>query len=183
MAIKRRLGKFKYKSFKIWDYRYDEEKMQILHLKGNVMDVYTKSLVPRYSTRSNCFTSFTRSRIDVPIESRGKICTIEQVAVAVINVISYSDSAPDKEDPQSFWEVVKSWGQTWLWDNMRISGDIDWLAEAIRDNSLVAVTDGSYIQERYPYLNSAALIFECSVGRGRLMGSFIEYTPDACAYR
>ena len=66
---------------------------------------------------------------------------------------------------------------------MKISGDIDWIAEAIKDNSLVAVTDGSYIQERYPYLNSAAFIFECSVGRGRLMGSFIEYTPDACAYR
>ena len=42
MSIKRRLGKFKDKSFKIWDYRYDEDKMQILHLKGNVMDVYTK---------------------------------------------------------------------------------------------------------------------------------------------
>ena len=180
MATKRRLGKFKDKSFKIWDYRYDEDKMEILHLKGNVMDVYTKSLVPRYSTRSNCFT---RSRINVTIESRGKICTIDRVAEAVIKVVSYSDIAPEKEDPHSFWEVVKSWGQTWLWDNMRISGDIDWLAEAIRDNSLVAVTDGSYIQERYPYLNSAAFIFECSVGRGRLMGSFIEYTPDACAYR
>jgi hypothetical protein len=95
-------------------------------------------------------------------------------------MISYSDLALDKEDPQSFWDVVKSWGQTWLWDNMRISGDIDWLADAIRDNSLVAVTDGSYIQERYPYLNSAAFIFKCSLGRGRLMGSFIEYTPDAC---
>ena len=180
MSIKRRLGKFKDKSFKIWDYRYDEDKMQILHLKGNVMDVYTKSLVPRYSTRSNCFT---RSRIDVPSESRGKICTIKQVALAVIGVISYSDLAPEKDDPESFWDVVKSWGQTWLWDNMRIAGDINWLADAIRDNSLVAVTDGSYIQERYPSLNSAAFIFECSLGRGRLMGSFIEYTPDACAYR
>ena len=161
MAIKRRLGKFKDKSFKIWDYRYDEDKMQILHLKGNVMDVYTKSLVPRYSTRSNCFT---RSRIDVPSESRGKICTIKRVAVAVISVISYSDIAPDKEDPQSFWEVVKSWGQTWLWDNMRISGDIDWLAEAIKDNSLVAVTDGSYIQELYPNLCPVAFVLKCSKG-------------------
>jgi hypothetical protein len=60
MAIKRRAGKFNDKSFKIWDYRYDEDKMQILHLKGKVMDVYTKSLVPRYSTRSNCFTRSRR---------------------------------------------------------------------------------------------------------------------------
>jgi hypothetical protein len=41
--------------------------------------------------------------MNVPIESRGKICTIKRVAVAVISVISYSDLAPDiKEDPQSF---------------------------------------------------------------------------------
>jgi len=64
-----------------------------------------------------------------------------------------------------------------------ITGDIEWMAEAIRENTLVAVTDGSYMEDRYHFLNSAAFIFECSRGSGRLMGSFIEYTPDACAYR
>ena len=180
LAIRRRVGKFNLKSFKIWEYRYDEERNQILHLKGNVMDVYTPSLVPRYSNRPNCFT---RSRIDIPLESRGKICTIKQVAIAVIGVLSSIDSAPEKETPESFWDVVRNWGQTWLWDNLVIAGDIEWIADAIRENTLVAVTDGSYMEERYHFLNSAAFIFECSRGSGRLMGSFIEYTPDACAYR
>ena len=51
------------------------------------------------------------------------------------------------------------------------------------DNTLVAVTDGSYIRKRHPHLNSAAFVFECSKGRGRLFGSFIENTPNVCAYR
>jgi hypothetical protein len=47
----------------------------------------------------------------------------------------------------------------------------------------VAVTDGSYMKEMYPNLNSAAFIFERSKGRGRLVGSFTECTPDAGSYR
>ena len=39
------------------------------------------------------------------------------------------------------------------------------------------------MRKRYPHLNSTAFIFECSKGHGRLMGSFIEYMPDACSYR
>jgi hypothetical protein len=59
---------------------------------------------------------------------------------------------------------------------------VEWLADAIADNSLVAVTNGSYMKEIYPHINSAAFIFECSKGRGHLWGSFVEHTPDAGSY-
>jgi hypothetical protein len=39
------------------------------------------------------------------------------------------------------------------------------------------------LKELYPYLNSAAFVLECSKGRGRLVGSFVEHTPDAGSYR
>jgi hypothetical protein len=55
--------------------------------------------------------------------------------------------------PQTFLEELQSWGNTWLWDN--------WLHKAIRDSTLVAVTDGSYTRELYPNLCSAALVLEC----------------------
>ena len=70
-----------------------------------------------------------------------------------------------------------------MWDSLQLVGGEDWLAEAIADESLVAVTDGSYIKELYPNLCSAAFIFECSKGRGRLVGSFAEKTMAANAYR
>jgi hypothetical protein len=47
-------------------------------------------------------------------------------------------------------EVLYSWGNTWLWDNISMTGVSDWLHEAIQEGSLVAVTDGSYIREQYP---------------------------------
>ena len=70
-----------------------------------------------------------------------------------------------------------------MWEDLRLYGDDDWLEKSIADNSLVAVTDGSYIKEQYPNLNSAAFIFECSKGRGILIGSLPEKTKYANAYR
>ena len=57
------------------------------------------------------------------------------------------------------------------------------MAEAIANETLIAVIDGSYLKEIYPHNNSAAFVFECSRGRGRLWGSFAEHTPDAGSYR
>ncbi len=67
-------------------------------------------------------------------------------------------------------------------ENLFIQGEVTWLAVAIADNSLVAVTDGSYMKEIYPHINLAAFVFECSKGRGHLRGSFVEHTPDAGSY-
>jgi hypothetical protein len=76
----------------------------------------------------------------------------------------------------NFWSVVEEWGKPWMWENLSIQGEVTWLAAAIADNSLVAVTNGSYMKEIYPHINLAAFIFECSKGRGRLWGSFVEHT-------
>ncbi len=67
-------------------------------------------------------------------------------------------------EPTSFWDVVESWGDTWLWDNLKITGNIGWIAVAIQDNSLLAITDGSYMKELYPNINSAAFVLECTKG-------------------
>jgi hypothetical protein len=69
-----------------------------------------------------------------------------------------------------------------MWDNLSITGDLDWITVSIADNSCDAVTDGLYMKELYPYLNSTAFVLECSKGRGRLVGSFVEHTPDAGSY-
>ena len=85
--------------------------------------------------------------------------------------------------PLMFMEVLYSWGNTWLWDNISMTGISDWLHEAIQEGSLVAVTDGSYIREQYPNLCSAAFVFECNKGRGCLIGSFSESPMVVNAYR
>jgi hypothetical protein len=58
-----------------------------------------------------------------------------------------------------------------------------WIAEAIKHNTLLAVTDGFFMSKMYPDMNSCAFIMECTQGRGKLVGSFPEQSRSAGAYR
>jgi hypothetical protein len=85
--------------------------------------------------------------------------------------------------PQTFLDVLHSWGNTWLWNKLSISGGADWLQDAIKEGTLVAVTDGLYIRKLYPNLCSATFVLECAKGQGRMIGSFLESLTVANAYR
>ncbi len=85
--------------------------------------------------------------------------------------------------PQNFLEVLQSWGNTWLLEHLSITGGFNLLHEAIKDGTLVAVTDGSYIHKLYPNLCSAAFVMNCAKGWGCLIGFFLEALLVANAYR
>ena len=72
----------------------------------------------------------------------------------------------------NFLEVLLEWGCAWMWDEMKVVGGEEWLWESIEANSLVAVTEGSFIKQVYPGLCLACFVLECTQGRGRLIESF-----------
>ena len=78
---------------------------------------------------------------------------------------------------------MEKWGNTWLWENVKLIGNDLWLQEAIRDGTLLAVTDGSFMSKRLSQVNSCAFILECTRGRGRIIGHYPEHSTAACAYR
>ncbi len=96
---------------------------------------------------------------------------------------SLAQEATPAPTPKSFMDVLYSWGNMWLWDNISIAGGYNWLHKAIQDGSLLAVTDGSYIRKQYLNLCSAAFMLECKKGQGRLIGSFLETLQVANAYQ
>jgi hypothetical protein len=71
----------------------------------------------------------------------------------------------------------------WMWENLQWVGNDHWIAERIEDGTLIAVTDGSYMKDLYLNIHSAALVLECTKGRGRLWCSFPEASEMACSYR
>jgi hypothetical protein len=70
-----------------------------------------------------------------------------------------------------------------MWENLQWVGNDHWIAEAIEDGTLIAITDGSYMKDLYPNIHSAALVLECIKSRGRLWCSFPEALEIACSYR
>ena len=143
------------------DWPYHTESSRLLHLQGVVMDIYTPSAIPRYSNRPNFWT---RSRIGVPTEEVGGICLVKPVVLVVYSILTSTAPTPAPQTPLNLWSVMEEWGETWLWDNLTLCRDPSWLAEAVADNSLTAVTDGFYIKEIYPHIILAAFVFECSKG-------------------
>ncbi len=99
------------------------------------------------------------------------------------HLLSTATIAPQDPTPCTFVYVLKSWGNTWLWEHMTVHGGVEWLEHAISEGLLVAVTDRSYIRELFPNLCSAAFVLECSKGQGRVYGSFLEALLVANAFR
>ena len=78
--------------------------------------------------------------------------------------------------------MLFQWGCTWLWDNLNLDGSPEWIARSILRHFCISVCDGSYMRERFPSDSSAAFVFECEQGGGRLLGSFAEEALEACSY-
>ncbi len=76
----------------------------------------------------------------------------------------------------------------WMWEDLELTGNYEFLAAAITNGSLVCVADGFFIKEMHQDICSAAFIMSCSTMRGRLVGKFSEKTLAkekilaACAY-
>ena len=60
-GIQYRLGRVRNLDFKVWNWRWDLEGQRMLHLKGNNMDVYVASNLPRMEGVAN---RWTRARMD-----------------------------------------------------------------------------------------------------------------------
>jgi hypothetical protein len=110
------------------------------------------------------------------------VATVEEVKLGMMTVCSMAAPPIRPIPPANFLDILCGWGQTWMWDNLKVTRGTDWVAQSFSKNSLVAVTDGSYIEEHYPNLCSAAFVLECTQGRGRAIGTFPKAFAAANVY-
>ena len=87
-GIPDRLGRITHKGYNIWNWRWDIEGKCLIYFKGDVMDVYRPSSLPRMV---NVVNRWTRTRIAQEPEQGGQVCTIREVELAVVAVVSNTD--------------------------------------------------------------------------------------------
>jgi hypothetical protein len=170
------VGCFTALTHKIWQWTWDDASGILCHVSndGSTEDVFVAGWKP-----NRIYYLYSR-----PSSTNGTLCLVEPThASGGWWLTSLALAATLPPAPQTFVEVLHSWGNTWLWDNLSILGRFDWLHEAIQVGTLVAVTDGSYICELYPNLCSAVFVIECTKGQGILMGSFSDALLVANTYR
>jgi hypothetical protein len=165
-----RLGPFIAPTHRIWNWRWDKG---LGCLCRSSKDGETEDMFHLERKPNRFYHSKTR-----PYTGQSIICSVEPTHAGQVGggwrLTSRAQEATPAPAPQKFMDVLYSWGNTWLWDNISMAGGYNWLHEAIQDGSLLAVTDGSYICKLYPNLCSAAFVFECKKGQGNLIGSFLE---------
>ncbi len=170
------LGHFTALTHKIWRWTWDDASGFLCHASddGTTEEIFVSGRKP-----NRFHYSHTR-----PSGINGTVCSVEpNHANGGWRLTSLALAAILTPTPQTFLDVLHSWGNTWLWDNILITGGFNWLHEAIRDGTLVAVLDRLYICKLYPNLCSAAFVIKCKKGRGWLIGSFSEALLVANAYR
>jgi hypothetical protein len=175
-----RLGAFEYTSHTVKEWTYDQEAQELYQWKEGTMNIYKPTRHPRFKNRANCWPIAHR---DAEARDQGVFCSVNEIGQGIVSIRSFTRHHVVTQVPQDLWEVVEKWGHEWMWKELHTTGDGAWISEAIKNRSCIAITDGSYMKELHPTLNSAAFVIECQQGGGRLMGSFAENTPDACSYR
>ncbi len=63
--------------------------------------------------------------------TQGGPSTVEEAGLGIYKIISYTDMPPQITRPETFMYVLREWGCTWMWEDMRLTEDDGWLEEAI----------------------------------------------------
>jgi hypothetical protein len=170
------IGRFIASTHKIWRWAWNDSKSTLHQLSTNsaTEDVLISGKKPNrfhyshYQPRGNC----------------NMICLVEPTLVGEhYRLTSIEPVATLNSALALFLDVLHSWGNTWLWEDLSVTGRMTWIEESIANSTLVAVTDGSYTRELFPNLCSAAFVLECSKGHGRIIGALLEAIRMANAYR
>jgi hypothetical protein len=177
---RRRLGDFVAKGHKVWEWKVDDA--NILRHRGNDVTVgkFRERIGARATRRASTWHPDGR---DSRQAFAGNICSVRATEGCGVTVDSRAQPARIKQGATHFIEVLREWGNAWLWENLSWTGNDDWVVGLIREGTCVAVTDGSYMEDLYPEISSAAVVLECCHGRGRICCSFAKASRGTCSYR
>lgn len=112
--------------------------MRIFHTVGDEMDVF-EAILPMQRR-------FDRVLLAEPAEIRREPCDVRFISEDKVLRRVTSEAPELLEEPDNFCEVLDKWGNGWMWESMRVSGEGNWLGTAmISAGSLTCVVDSSYI--------------------------------------
>ena len=73
-----------------------------------------------------CRQQLDQEKYGQELEQCGQVCTIRELELVVVAVVSNTDPPRKEIMPTKIKEVLKDWGFTWMWKSLLLvgSGDI-----------------------------------------------------------
>jgi hypothetical protein len=116
------LGSLVAKGHKIWEWRYDPENSRLYNIWGASMDIYVPPQGEGQMQRPNWWSC---AHMDQPRVDMGTICTVRDAEGGDKAIICHADEPQVLSSPSDFWEVLRKWQHTWMWDNLQRVKDND----------------------------------------------------------
>ena len=188
LTLPRPLGKWLTPPHFTWPWRFNESKAEIYILGPQGFDIFRSSR-NTWSTRNS---GLHRQTTDCLLSVTGICVSVD--CIPSPSCLSYSTPLQDAlwtevgtTTALDFWDQILDWGGLWMWEmifpDVGFGYDTGWMISALREGTLVAVTDGSYDRTRNPYICAAGWIIMDITTGSRLAGSFSEYSTSASSYR
>ena len=144
------LGAFTAERFRRWEWKLQEEEGRLHKQRGDQVEIYQHFQRDRYK-----FSLLSHSG-----RMRGKYATVVQGSHCYVTSMKLHTAWP-------LLEVLQKWGNTWIWEELKVQDGTEWVTQAISNGTHLAVTDGTYKKKWFLDLCSATFILECTQGRGK----------------
>jgi hypothetical protein len=181
----RYLGCWLNRSHRVWQWYYDEATDSLFSHYEEELAIYHKVISGR--TRSQRLYEYAGLH-DQPLDSlclpaSVQLCPDGRACLLYTGTPLFSEES-SSQLPSDFWSFLSAWGGTWMWRNVvNSSTDLDWLITAIRCDTAVWCTDGSYDKLLAPDISGVGwMIFDTATSH-QLYGNFFERSVDAGSYR
>ena len=119
------LGRLLHNKHRIWAWRFDTHKNRVLHIKPMGTDIYTIMADPH----RHIWYILTCS--NQPVAARDLICSIQELDHDRIEVKSTKIQPSEPNVLQNILDVLILWDYTWIWNNLELIGDENWLVTLI----------------------------------------------------
>ena len=121
---------FLHDGYKKWDWRFCAQEQHLLHAHNGVMDVYIPT--------SSSHRQWKKALSGCDVMESGVPCSVRASTEGRVAIASVMAAAPEPVSlPESFLDVLREWGNTWMWDSLRLLGEDDGIELAIQLRSLM----------------------------------------------
>ena len=69
-----------------------------------------------------------------------------------------------------------------MWEDLRMTESLEWVAECLRNKTLICVTDGSYTKKKAREVCSAGWLMACKQTGRMISGTLVEKSQSADSY-